>query len=138
MRGKQAQLDAKLRLLGNSGALDQYTALVNEIADLNSEIQKLREYTEIELQYSNREAALEGDLSHEVIKTNVYLEETRAARDQTFAIFKGFVDQFYPGVEAGISLRNNELITRSDSIWTSVWQTTVLMASTKSESSATT
>jgi uncharacterized protein YydD (DUF2326 family) len=102
------ELDAKLRILGESRALDQYTAIVNEISELNSQIQKLRDYKTIDLQYSNREATLKAELSNEVIKANVYLEETRDVREETFGLFKTYVGRFYPDVEAGISIRNNE------------------------------
>jgi uncharacterized protein YydD (DUF2326 family) len=47
-------------------------------------------------------------MSQEVIKTNSYLEETRNVRDEIFSLFKNYVGRFYPDVEAGISIRNNE------------------------------
>ncbi|PIY25333.1 MAG: hypothetical protein COZ11_05600 [Deltaproteobacteria bacterium CG_4_10_14_3_um_filter_51_14] len=108
LRKRQAELDQQLKALGEARALDQYTALVNEIAELTAQVRKLKDYQAIDLEYSNREANLEGRMSDEVIKTNDYLEETKALRDQHFTIFKDFVARFYPTSPAGISLHNNE------------------------------
>lgn len=108
LRLKQAELDRQLKALGEARALDQYTAIVNEIAKLTGQAQKLRDYKSIDLEYSNREANYERQLSDEVIKTNTYLEETRPFRDRNFNIFKEFVAKFYPSSPAGISLHNNE------------------------------
>ena len=108
MQGKQRELDQQLKALGQARALDQYTAIVNEIANLTMQAQKLRDYKTIDLEYSNREANLEGQLSDEVIKTNTYLEDTRETREKNFKIFKDFVARFYPSSPSGISLHNNE------------------------------
>ena len=108
LRKRQAELDQNLKTLGEARALDQYTALVNEIADLTAQVRKLKDYKTIDLEYSNREANLEGQMSDEVIKTNDYLEETRSLRETHFAVFKDFVAKFYPTSPAGISLHNNE------------------------------
>lgn len=108
LRLKQAELDRQLKALGEARALDQYTAIVNQIAKLTGQAQKLRDYKSIDLEYSNREANFERQLSDEVIKTNTYLEETRPFRDRNFNVFKEFVARFYPSSPAGISLHNNE------------------------------
>jgi uncharacterized protein YydD (DUF2326 family) len=108
LRKRQAELDRQLKALGEARALDQYIALVNEIAALTAQAQKLKDYQAIDLEYSNREAILEGRMSDEVIKTNTYLEETKALRDRNFAVFKNLVTRFYPNSPAGISLHNNE------------------------------
>lgn len=104
----QTELNQKLQMLGASRALDQYTAIVNEIAELAAQIQKLRDYHAIELEYSNRAATVEKQLSDEIIHTNMYLEDARAERQRTFDVFKWLVRWFYPDVPAGISVRNNE------------------------------
>lgn len=108
LKKKQLELDRHLRALGEARALDQYTAIVNEIAKLTGQAQKLRDYKSIDLEYSNREANLEGQLSEEVIKTNTYLEETKENREKLFRVFTDFVARFYPASPAGISLHNNE------------------------------
>lgn len=108
LRKRQAELDQQLKALGEARALDQYTAMVNEIAELTAQVRKLKDYQSIDLEYSNREANLEGRMSDEVIKTNDYLEETKALRDRNFTVFKDFVARFYPTSPAGISLHNNE------------------------------
>ena len=104
----QVELNHRLQVLGSAGALDQYTAIVSEIAEVTAQIQKLRDYQAIELEYSNRAATVEKQLSDEIIHTNAYLEDARAERELTFDTFKGFVRWFYPNVPAGISVRNNE------------------------------
>jgi len=108
LKKKQAELDQQLKALGEARALDQYTAIVNRIANLTREAQKLRDYKSIDLEYSNREANFEGEMSDEVIKTNTYLEETKETRDKNFTVFKDLVARFYPLSPAGISLHNNE------------------------------
>ncbi|MDR6524586.1 DUF2326 domain-containing protein [Variovorax atrisoli] len=108
LRKKQADLDRSLRVLGTAQALDQYTALVNEIGDLALQAQKLRDYKAIDLEYSNRSADLDVKLGEEVKKTNLYLEETKQERDEKFGTFTNYVSKFYPGSPAGITLHNNE------------------------------
>ena len=108
LKNKQAELDGKLQLLGNSRALDQYTTIVNQIADLTAQLQKIKDYNAISLEYSNKEANLELQMSEEIIKTNTYLEETKQEREGNFEVFKEYANRFYPNSPAGITLHNNE------------------------------
>jgi uncharacterized protein YydD (DUF2326 family) len=108
LRKKQQELDESLRALGNSQALDQYTALLAEISDLSGQLQKIKDYKAIDLEYSNRSADLDVQLSVEVKNTNAYLEDTRPVREENFAAFNKFVGEFYPNVPCGITLLNNE------------------------------
>lgn len=108
IKTKQLALDKQLHILGQARALDQYTAIVNQIAELSSQIQKLKDYKAIDLEYSNRAADLDVQLSEEVKTTNVYLEETQDLRESNFGVFKQYVARFYPNSPAGISLHNNE------------------------------
>ena len=108
LRKKQTDLDSELRTLSHSQALDQYTALVSEISDLNAQAQKVRDYKAIDLEYSNQTADLDVELGEEVKKTNNYLEDTKSFREKNFSVFKSFVSEFYPNSPAGISFHNNE------------------------------
>lgn len=108
VRYEQVELDRQLRILGESRALDQYTAVVNQIATLSNEAERLRDYQNIERQYSDKEAGLKADLSNEVIKTNAYLDETQELREKNTGLFKQFVAKFYPKKIAGISISNND------------------------------
>lgn len=108
LRKKQTDLDSKLKILGDAQALDQYTALVGEIADLTVRAQKLRDYKAILLECSNRSADLDVRLGEEVKKTNLYLEETSQEREKKFGRFKEYVSRFYPNSPAGITLHNND------------------------------
>lgn len=108
LKGKQAELDAKLQLLGKSRALDQYTTIVNQVAELTAQLQKVKDYNAISVEYSNKEASLELQMSEEIIKTNTYLEETKEEREGNFEVFKEYANRFYPNSPAGITLHNNE------------------------------
>ncbi len=108
LRKKQLELDERLQALNGSQALDQYTALVAEISDLSSQLQKVKDYKAIELEYSNRSADLDVRLGVEVKNTNAYLEDTRPAREENFSVFKKYVGEFYPNAPCGITLHNNE------------------------------
>ena len=105
---KQSALDRQLHVLGQARALDQYTAIVNQIAELTSQAQKLKDYKAIDLEYSNRAADLDVQLSEEVKKANTYLEETKDLRENHFSVFKQYAARFYPNSPAGITLHNNE------------------------------
>lgn len=105
---KQTLLDQQMLTLGRATALDQYTAVINQIAELTADVQKLKDYKSIQLEYSNRAADLEGQLSEEVKKANSYLEDTKPIRDQAFAIFSNYVARFYPKALAGITLHNDD------------------------------
>lgn len=108
IKEKQSELDSRLQILGHARALDQYTAIVNQIAELASQLQKLKDYKAIDLEYSNRAADLEGQLSEEVKKANTYLEDTKDLREKHFGVFKEYAARFYPNSPAGITLHNNE------------------------------
>ncbi len=108
LKAKQLDLDKHLRILGKARALDQYTAIINQIAELTAQAGKLKDYQNIEREYSNQEAELEGQLSEEVIKTNTYLDETRELREKHLGAFKDYVARFYPSAVAGISIHNND------------------------------
>lgn len=108
LKKKQSDLDGMLRTLSHSQALDQYSALVSEIADLTSQAQKVKDYKAIDVEYSNRAADLDVQLGEEVKNTNNYLEETKSFREDNFSLFKDFVSEFYPNSPAGISFHNNE------------------------------
>ncbi|MDO9386387.1 MAG: DUF2326 domain-containing protein [Thiobacillus sp.] len=108
LKTKQMRLDQQLRTLGQATALDQYTAVVNQIATLTADAQKLRDYKAIQLEYSNRAADLDGLLSDEVKKTNAYMEETKSLRERRFSVFTEYVSQFYPKAPAGITLHNDD------------------------------
>jgi len=108
LRAKQAAFDKYIQTLGNAKALDQYTALVNQIGELSAQAQKLRDYQNIDREYSNKEAVLKGKMSDEVIATNTYLEETRAVREVHTGVFKDYAARFYPNKVAGISVNNND------------------------------
>lgn len=108
LQTKQGGLNDQLRILGQATALDQYTAVVNQIATLTGDAQKLRDYKAIQLEYSNRVADLEGQLSEEVIHTNAYLEDTKQVRERNFSVFSRYVERFYPKAPAGITLHNDD------------------------------
>ncbi|NMX79893.1 DUF2326 domain-containing protein [Pseudomonas sp. WS 5503] len=108
LKSKQTDLDSKLQLLGKTRALDQYTAIVNQIADLTTQLQKLKDYNSLSIELSNKEANLELQMSEEIIKTNNYLEETKDEREGNFEVFKEYANRFYPNSPAGITLHNNE------------------------------
>ena len=105
---KQSSLNEQLKVLGEATALDQYTAVVNQIAALTGDAQKLRDYKAIQLEYSNRAADLDGKLSEEVIHTNAYLEDTKQIRERNFSVFSSYVEKFYPKAPAGITLHNDD------------------------------
>ena len=108
LTAKQHRLDSLLRTLGQATALDQYTAVVNQIAALRAEGQKLRDYKAIQLEYSNRAADLEGQLIADIKRTNTYLVESKENREQSFQLFNQLVARFYPKAPAGITLVNDE------------------------------
>jgi len=103
----RSELDKKIQTLGEARALDHYTALVAQIADLQVQADKLRDYQELSREYTDREAQLQLRLSEEVIATNVYLDETKVERERHLSVFNDYVAKFYPNRIAGISVQNN-------------------------------
>ncbi|MFL9951971.1 DUF2326 domain-containing protein [Paraburkholderia nemoris] len=108
LRKKQTELDERLLSLSGAQALDQYTALVSQISHLMAQLQKVRDYKSIDLEYSNRSADLDVRLGEEVKTTNAYLEDSRVFREENFSVFKRYVSDFYPDAPCGIILHNNE------------------------------
>ena len=105
---KQKELDRLLHTLGETGALDQYLAIVTQISELVTEAQKLRDYRELQTQLSNELAECERRFTDEIMKTNTYLNISQDELNATFSIFERLADEFYPDTPAGISLPNNE------------------------------
>jgi uncharacterized protein YydD (DUF2326 family) len=104
---KLLELDKRMQTLGETRALDQYTALVSQISDLKAQAQKLRDYQAMEREYSDKEAGLKVLMSEEVVATNAYLDETKLERERNFRVFSDFAAEFYPNKIAGISVHNN-------------------------------
>lgn len=108
LKEKQKHLDVLLSTLGNSGALDQYIAIVNQISELRSQAQKLRDYRELQTQLSNETAECEKKFTDELVLTNTYLQDSNEELNKIFSIFERLADEFYPDAPAGVSILNNE------------------------------
>ncbi|MGE3407556.1 MAG: DUF2326 domain-containing protein [Pirellulales bacterium] len=106
---QQSQLlDGLMHYLGTHGAFDEFVKLSDELASLETNAQKLRDYKGLLEKYSNKTQELTAALSSQTIKANNYLKDAKPLLDSNLDVFRGFSSQFYGEKPGGLTVSNNE------------------------------
>lgn len=101
--------DEKLQYLNKHGALEEYTAINQQLADSKLKLDKLKTYQNLLIEYKNRLDEIDIELKRENISTNNYLnKEAKNILDENINIFKSISNEFYEHRIAGISISNND------------------------------
>jgi uncharacterized protein YydD (DUF2326 family) len=101
--------DEKLQYLNKHGALEEYTAINQQLADNKLKLDKLKTYQNLLIEYKNRLDEIDIELKRENISTNNYLnKEAKSILDENINIFKSISNEFYENRIAGISISNND------------------------------
>ncbi len=100
--------DEKLQLLNSSGALEDYKALNEELANLKTRLNKLKTYKELLNQYQIKRSELEIAFQQENIASINYLAKEKGIIDANISMFKGFAQEFYEDKVAGIEISNDD------------------------------
>lgn len=102
------QRDQKLQYLNGKGALDEYTALNNQLSDLKIKLEKLQTHQNLINEYKNKLENIRIDLNNENIATRKYITESKDLINRNISLFKDFTDAFYEDKVAGIEVSNND------------------------------
>jgi uncharacterized protein YydD (DUF2326 family) len=108
--GKQE--DEKLEYLNTHGALEEFTAMNNQLSASKVRLNKLQTYKELVGEYKNRLEEIKIEFGKENIATNNYLVESKTLIDKNISIFRGLAQEFYENKKAGIEVQNNEGMNR--------------------------
>jgi uncharacterized protein YydD (DUF2326 family) len=102
------QRDALLHYLGTHGALDEYTALSNELAKMKARYNKIVDYQKLLRQYSDKQAQIEMKMKKNNVETNQYLEDIHPLIESNMEAFTTFSKRFYEEKPGGLAVKNNE------------------------------
>lgn len=99
----------KLQYLNKHGALEEYTAINQQLSDNKLKLDKLKIYQNLIIEYSNKLSEIEIELKQQNILTNNYLNrEAKTVLDKNITLFKSISNEFYENKLAGINVSNNE------------------------------
>lgn len=100
--------DELLQYLNTHGALEEFTALNNQLANMKTKLNKLKTYKEILQEYKNKLAEIKIEFEKENIETNNYLIQIKLFTDMNVALFRSFSREFYDNKPGGIEISNND------------------------------
>ena len=100
--------DELLQYLNTHGALEEFTALNNQLANLKTKLNKMKTYKEILQEYKNRLAEIKIEFEQENIETNNYLIQAKPITDKNLSMFRSFSREFYDNKPGGIDITNND------------------------------
>lgn len=103
-------LNDKLQYLNSHGALEEYTQLNRQLADIEKKLGKLLQYKKLVSEYKQKNEEIKQDFSTENIRTNKYLDTAEATIKSNIALFKSFSEEFYRDKASGISVENNDRV----------------------------
>lgn len=104
----QKDFDKKIKLLAKSRALDFFTAINTQLTELKSKLSKLQDYKNISAHSKKKMAEALNELSSQEVTTIEYLEAYKEQEHPVYLRFSALANEFYPGIPAGISIKNNE------------------------------
>lgn len=100
--------DKNMKLLGAYGALEEYNALNNKLAQYNAKLEKLNNYKDLLENYKNEITNINIALEQQNKETNEYLRECKDIKEKNILIFRNLIQRFYPNKKGGIQIENNE------------------------------
>jgi uncharacterized protein YydD (DUF2326 family) len=100
--------DSLLQYIGAHGALDEYTALSNQLGEMKGKVQKLKDFQELLRGYSDAKAKAEMELKRSDVETNQYLIDIRKIIESNMEAFTTFSGRFYEEKPGGLAVKNNE------------------------------
>lgn len=103
----QKSFDEKIKLLAKSRALDFFVAVNAQLTELKNKLSKLQDYNNISAHSKKEMAEALKELSSQEVTTIEYLEAYKEQEHPIYLGFSALVNEFYPDVPAGISIKNN-------------------------------
>lgn len=112
LEGRLASESSKLNnvthFLGTHGAFDEFVAMTDELARVESSAQKLRDYKGLIATYSNKSSEITAALSRETIRANEYIQKSKSLLDSNLDRFRSLSSRFYGERPGGLIIVNNE------------------------------
>jgi uncharacterized protein YydD (DUF2326 family) len=100
-------LDKSLSFLGTHGAFDEYVALNEKLNQINTALEKLKDYKGLLQQYADKTEEMKVELGKETIETNNYLKKIDNMLTQHMDTFRSLSKEFYTDKPGGIEIVNN-------------------------------
>jgi len=101
-------LDDHMKFLDAHQALDVFTKMSSNLAELKQHREKLQAYEKLQYDYENKKTSLEKDMLLQSEKTVLYLDQTKHDLNKIMEYFRVLARRFYPNALAGITVHNND------------------------------
>lgn len=102
-----SKMDQLLQYLNTHGALEEYTALNQKLADLQVQLSHIKEYQNMLKTFQSRLNELKNQLIIENKNTDAYLEEIEELLTKLRQKFLEMAKMFYPKKKSGLLIENN-------------------------------
>ncbi|MCK4829407.1 DUF2326 domain-containing protein [bacterium] len=102
------QRDHLLQYLGTRGALDEYTALSNQLGAMKAEVQKIKDYQQLLRGYRDEKIKAQMKSKQNDVATNQYLEDVRTTTESNMDAFTNFSGEFYEEKPGGLTVTSNQ------------------------------
>lgn len=100
--------DEFVEFLGSHGALDEYEALLQRLAEKKRQAERLTEYKKLEEEYRKRANENKLDMSRENVRTGEYLDAAQSLTEEISDRFRTMARRIYPGKTSGLKIQSND------------------------------
>lgn len=107
LASKARELDSLMRLLGNSGALEDYSTLAYKKAQLFEELSSLTRYKELIEHTKHRKSEIKLEKAEAEKEALEYKHALDALNESNNQLFKKLSETFYSGKASGITVQEN-------------------------------
>lgn len=101
-------LDNKMKFLDAHQALDIFTKMSANLAELIQNKEKLQGYEKLQHDYVQKKLSLTEKLVLQSQQTIAYLDEAKEDTDKIMEYFRELAKRFYPNELSGITVKNND------------------------------
>lgn len=101
-------LDNKMKFLDAHQALDIFTKMSANLAELVQNKEKLQSYEKLQHDYDQKKLSLKANLTSQSRQTIDYLDGVKEDIDKIMEYFRELAKRFYPDALSGITVKNND------------------------------
>ena len=101
------RMDELLGYLNSHGALEEYTALTKQLADLRNELNHIHEYQRILKVYREKEREIKSNFISQDKETDMYMEDNEKLFSSLKKTFRDYTKWFYKDKRSGLIINNN-------------------------------
>ena len=100
--------DKYYQFLGSHGALQEYEAMLNTLAECKRRAERLSDFQKFEEECQERTRRNKLEMSEENIRTSEYLKAAKTLTDGISERFRDMARRIWPGRTCGLVIHNNE------------------------------